>query len=179
MRNSIMSHLRDAVREEILYAFEVTGHARPREIARLVCATRTADILTIGARLAEDALTEIARRELKKSTQDRDPDSQMELPGVPASLISQLPQAISIPVEDTDLDHEEYVIYKPLTQATLAELDAHLGLLSDQIVADTRRHRALKELRDLAGAAGCARDRRVLASLSGAHARHVREVFHG
>lgn len=179
MRNPIMSHLRGAVRDEITHAFEVTGHARPRDIARLVCATRTADILKLGTHLAEDALTEIARRELKKSTQERDPVSQMELPGVPVALINQLPQAISIPVEDADGETDEGVIYKPLTQATLAELDAHLGLLSDQIVADTRRHRALKELRDLAGAAGCARDRRVLASLSGAHARHVREVFHG
>jgi hypothetical protein len=118
MRNPTMSGLRDAVREEILHAFEVTGHARPREIARLVCATRTADILTLGTRLAEDALTEIARRELKKSTQERGPVSQLELPGVPVALISQLPQAISIPVEDADGDTDEGVIYKPLTRVS-------------------------------------------------------------
>ena len=171
MRNPIMSHLRGAVREEITHAFEVTGHARPREIARLVCATRTADILTLGTRLAEDALTEIARRELKKSTQDRDPVSQLELPGVPVALISQLPQAISIPVEDADGDTDEGVIYKPLTQATLADLDAHLDLLSAQIVADTRRHRAVKELRDLAWAAGATSDSLILASLSAAQQR--------
>lgn len=171
MRNPIMSHLRGAVRDEITHAFEVTGHARPREIARLVCATRTADILTLGTRLAEDALTEIARRELKKSTQDRDPVSQLELPGVPVALISQLPQAISIPVEDADGDTDDGVIYKPLTRVTLADVDAHLDLLSDQIVADTRRHRAVKELRDLAWAAGATSDSLVLASLSGAQQR--------
>lgn len=171
MRNPTMSGLRDAVREEILHAFEVTGHARPREIARLVCATRTADILTLGTRLAEDALTEIARRELKKSTQERGPVSQLELPGVPVALISQLPQAISIPVEDADGDADEGVIYKPLTQVTLADVDAHLDLLSAQIVADTRRHRAVKELRDLAWAAGATSDSLILASLSGAPLR--------
>jgi len=171
MRNPIMSHLRGAVRDEITHAFEVTGHAKPREIARLVCATRTADILTLGTRLAEDALTEIARRELKKSTQDRDPASQLELPGVPVALISQLPQAISIPVEDADGDDEEGVIYKPLTRVTLADVDAHLDLLSAQIVADTRRHRAVKELRDLAWAAGATRDSLILGSLSGAQQR--------
>lgn len=171
MRNSPMSHLRDAVREEIIHAFEVTGHARPRDIARLVCATRTTDILTIGARLAEDALTEIARRELKKSTQDRDPVRQMELPGVPVALINQLPQAISIPMEDADCDNEEGVIYKPMARATLDDLDAHLNLLSAQIVADTRRHRAIKELRDLAHAAGATGDSLVLATLSGAQQR--------
>lgn len=175
MRNSPMSHLRDAVREEILHAFEVTGHARPRDIARLVCATRTAEILTLGTRLAEDALTEIARRELKKSTQERGPVSQLELPGVPVALISQLPQAISIPVEDADGDIDEGVIYKPLTQVTLADVDAHLDLLSAQIVADTRRHRAVKELRDLAWAAGATRDSLLLASLSDAQQR-MREV---
>ena len=168
MRNPIMSHLRGAVREEIILAFEVTGHAKPRDIARLVCASHTADIITIGTHLAEDALTEIVRRELKKSTQDRNLVSQLELPGVPVDLIAQLPQAISIPVEHTDFDNEEGVIYKPLAQATLAEVEAHLGLLSAQIIADTRCHRVLKELRDLALAAGATQDSLVLTILSGA-----------
>ena len=167
MRNPVLSHLRDAVREEIAHAFEVTGHARPRDIARLVCATHTTDIVTVGACLAENALTEVARRELKKCTQDRDPVSQMELPCVAVSLITQLPQAISIPMEYTDIECEEGVIYKPMTRVTLADVDAHLALLSDQIVADSRRHRVLKELCDLARAAGATDDSLLLASLSG------------
>ena len=38
MRNPVMRALREAVRAEISHAFEVTGHARPRDVARVVCA---------------------------------------------------------------------------------------------------------------------------------------------
>ena len=155
MRNPVMRALREAVRAEISHAFEVTGHARPRDVARVVCALHPDDVLSIGTRLAEDALTEIARRELKKNTQGRDLVSQMQLPGVPETLTAQLPPAISIPL-DAEVEDEdgEGAIYKPLAQATLADVNAHLQLLATQLSADTRRHRALKELRDLALAAG-------------------------
>ena len=165
MRNPVMRALREAVRAEISHAFEVTGHARPRDVARVVCALHPDDVLSIGTRLAEDALTEIARRELKKNTQGRDLVSQMQLPGVPETLTAQLPPAISIPL-DAEVEDEdgEGVIYKPLAQATLADVEAHLQLLATQINADTRRHRALKELRDLALAAGATDDSPLLSA---------------
>lgn len=164
MRNPDLNHLREAVRGEIAHAFESVGFARPRDIARLVCAAHPENINAIGSRLAEDALTEVARRELKHTTQGRESAAQMRLPGVPAALSVQLPAAISIPGGD-DAD-DEGVIYKPLVLATLIELEAHLGLLSAQISADTRRHRALRELRDLALAAGATGQSRVIDSIS-------------
>ena len=157
MRNPILQSLREAVRGEISNAFEVTGYARPRDVARVVCALHPDDVLSIGTRLAEDALTDMARRELKKNTQGRATANQLHLPGVPATLVMQLPPSISIPFEGDEGDEDgdgEGLIYKPLTQATVADVDAHLALLAVQIGADTRRHRALKELRDLALAAG-------------------------
>lgn len=157
MRNPILQALREAVRSEISNAFKMSGYARPREVARVVCALHPDDVLSIGTRLAEDALTDLARRELKKNTQSREASKQLQLPGVPQSLIAQLPPAISIPFEGDEGDEDgdgEGLIYKPLAQATLADIDAHLALLSTQINADTRRHRALRELRDLALAAG-------------------------
>lgn len=176
MRNPVMRALREAVRAEISHAFEVTGHARPRDIARVVCALHPDDVLSIGTRLAEDALTEIARRELKKNTQGRDLVSQMQLPGVPETLTAQLPPAISIPFDgDEDDEDGEGVIYKPLAQATLADVNAHLQLLATQINADTRRHRALKELRDLALAAG-ATDHNPLLSAFGTAESSMTEV---
>lgn len=166
MRNPTMQALREAVRAEIGHAFELVGYARPREVARVVCALLPGDVQAIGARLAEDALTDVARRELKKSTQGRDSANQLHLPGVPETLVAQLPPAISIPFDGDAADEdEEGVIYKPLAQATLADVDAHLQLLSIQINADTRRHRALKELRDLALAAGASGDSPLLATL--------------
>ena len=160
MRNPDLTQLREAVRDEIAQAFEAAGFAKPRDIARLVCAAHPENILAIGGRLAEDALTDLARRELKNSTHGRESPSQMRLPGVPVALASQLPPAISIPGGDDTED--DAVIYKPLAKATLAELEAHLKLLSTQIDADTRRHRALKELRDLALSAGATSESRVL-----------------
>jgi len=152
MRNPDLNHLREAVRGEIAHAFEAVGFAKPREIARLVCAGYPENILAMGGRLAEDALTDLARRELKNTTQGRGSTSQMRLPGVPAALAIQLPPAISIPAgEGAD---DEGVIYKPLAQVTFEELKAHLGMLSNQITADTRRHRALTELYDMALARG-------------------------
>ncbi|WP_297476468.1 hypothetical protein [Ferrovum sp.] len=165
MRNPDLAHLREAVRAEIAQAFKAVGFAKPRDIARHVCAAHSENISALGGRLAEDALTDLARRELKHNTQQRESPSQMRLPGVPEALACQLPPAISIPGGDDGDD--EGVIYKPLALATLLELEAHLILLSGQITADTRRHRALKELRDLALAAGATSDSGVLRTIAG------------
>jgi hypothetical protein len=175
-RNPALQALREAVRAEISHAFEITGHARPRDVARVVCALHPTDVLAIGTRLAEDALTELARRELKKRTGSHEGSCQLQLPGVPAALAVQLPPAISIPLDaDVEDDEGDRVIYKPLAQATLADVEAHLELLTKQIDADTRRHRALKELRDLALAAG-ATDHSPLLSAFGAAQPLMTEV---
>ena len=155
MRDPVMSLLREAVRAEISNAFEVIGDARPREVARVVCALHPSDVQSIGARLAEDALTDIARRELKRRP-NKNERAQITLPGIPDALQAHLPPAISVPPPGVELDSvdDEGVIYKPLAQATLADVDAHLALLGAQISADTRRHSTLRELRDMAVAAG-------------------------
>ena len=168
MRDPVMSTLREAVRAEISNTFEAIGHARPREVARVVCALHPEDVHSMGQRLAEDALTDIARRELKRRPSKHE-RSQLDLPGIPDALQADLPPAISIPPNGDVVDEDdEGVIYKPLAQATLADVNAHLQLLATQINADTRRHRALKELRDLALAAGATDDSPLLATLSSA-----------
>lgn len=165
MRDPVMSTLREAVRAEIGNAFEVIGHARPREVARVVCALHPADVHSMGQRLAEDALTNIARRELKRRP-GKNERAQLHLPGIPDALQADLPPAISIPLNGDVIDEDdEGVIYKPLARATLADVNAHLLLLGAQIKADMRRHRALKELRDLALAAGASGDSPLLATL--------------
>jgi hypothetical protein len=165
MPDPILTSLRQAVRDEIAHAFAVTGFATPRAIARLVCTAHPEDIRAIGTRLAEDALTEIARREFKQRTGTA-AVAQLQLPHLSDDVVAGLPPAISIPVAGGDPDNDDGVIYKPLTQATLADVEAHLGLLGAQILADTRRHRALKELRDLALAAGATAGSLVLALLA-------------
>ena len=151
-KKTITAPLRGFVRSAIAQAFEESGYARPREIARQVFLTHPDDVERAGQRLAEDALTDMARSELKNSTRQHGVDTQLRLPIVPPSLAEQLPAAISIPSEDDSA--EDKVIYKPLSKATLEEIEAHLRLLATQILADRKRHQALKELRDLAVAAG-------------------------
>lgn len=165
MPDPILTGLRQAVRDEIAHAFAVTGFATPRAVARLVCTSHPDEIRVVGTRLAEDALTQIARREFKQRTHSPGSD-QLQLPHLPDHIVDALPPAISVPVPVRDPDDEEGVIYKPLAQATLADIEAHLTLLADQIQADTRRHRALKELRDLAVAAGADSESLVLALLT-------------
>ena len=164
MRDPVMIQLRQAVSGEIARAFDGAGYARPRDIARQVCAAFPEDILAVGHRLAEDALTDLARSLLKQSTRHALAAAQLQLPGLDLPACSALPDAISIPLAENEPGDEDGVIYKPLSRATVRDLEAHLALLGIQIAADTRRHRALKELRDLALALGATPDSLVLAA---------------
>lgn len=152
MRNPTLTHLREAVRNEITQSFDCLGYAKPRDIAKLVCTANPERIAAIGAQLAENAITDVARRELKNSTKNCESSMQMLLPSVPEVMARLLPPAISIPSEDDSND--EGVVYKPLAKVTFGELSAHLGMLSSQIQADISRHRALTELHDMALAMG-------------------------
>lgn len=162
MRDPIMTQLRFAVREVIADAFSTAGYAKPRDIAREVCVRFPGSIHSVGTRLAEDALTEIARGVLKKTAPRAKGPSQLSLPGLDGPIAERLPEAISVPMGAEACDDEEQVIYKPLRRATVADLKAHLQLLVQQIAADTRRHRVLKEVLDLALALGAADEAPVL-----------------
>jgi hypothetical protein len=156
MRNPTLTHLREAVRSEITQAFDSLGFAKPRDIAKLVCTANQESIAAIGAQLAENAITDVVRRELKNSTKSCGSSMQMLLPGVPEVMARLLPPSISIPSEDDSND--EGVIYKPLAKVTFGELGAHLDMLTSQIRADISRHRALTELHDMAEAMGAIGD---------------------
>jgi len=160
MRNSDLTHLRKAVRDEIAHAFMEVGFAKPRDIARRVFATQFENINSVCGRLAKDALTNLARRELRSTHHSCKPALQIRMLGVPQYIINQLRSTISIP--GCDVDDDEAVIFKPLFFVTIAEFEAHLQLLSDQITADKRRHSALRELRDQQIAAGATGESRVI-----------------
>lgn len=154
MRNPVFTDLRTTVRNEIARAFDGLGFGRPRHIARQVCKAHPEIITILGRRLAEDALTDVVRREIKNTPATHQSASQVRLLGAAEVLTSHLRCAISIPEGDT-------VVYKPLALATFAEFEAHLMLLSTQIAADKRRHLALSELHDMAQSLGATPDDRV------------------
>ena len=155
MREVNFGWLREAVRKEIRNAFEVQGYARPREVAQVVCALYRKGVSQMGERLVENAIAAMARRELKRYPAITE-HAQLRVPGIPGALMAHLPPAISVRASGVDEEalSEDSVIYKPLSRAALADIDAHLELLAAQISADTRRHSTLRELRDMAVAAG-------------------------
>lgn len=57
-------------------------------------------------------------------------------------------------MRNPDLTNDEAVISKPLALVTLGELEAHIELLGSQIATGRRSHDALRELCDMARAAG-------------------------
>ena len=112
MRDPIMTQLRFAVREVIADAFSTAGYAKPRDIAREVCVRFPDSIHSVGTRLAEDALTEIARGLLKKSAPRAKGPSQLSLPGLDGPIAEHLPEAISVPMGAEACDDEEQVVIR-------------------------------------------------------------------
>ena len=81
-------------------------------------------------------------------------------------VMDSLPAVIDVPMDEGLSGNEDNLIYKPLSRATLADLDAHLELLNRQINADTRRYRALQQLHDFALAMGASPQIRLLEMLA-------------
>ena len=166
-RKTDFCRLRDCVRDEIASALH-DGGGRAREIARSVCAKHRDLIGVLGERLAEDAVTRLVNREIKKwsavGTAERE---QLVLPGMLTHLLTHLPASISVPSAD-DADDDD-PIYRPLFGpkcATVGELRAAVAALWKSIADDQRKAEALTQL----GSADQRRRRRRPAGLRGAAA---------
>ena len=64
--NTDFCRLRECVRDEIAFQDLHDGGGRAREIARSVCAKHRELISILGERLAEDAVTRLVNREIKR-----------------------------------------------------------------------------------------------------------------
>ena len=158
-RKTDFCRLRDCVRDEIASALH-DGGGRAREIARSVCAKHRDLIGVLGERLAEDAVTRLVNREIKKwsavGTAERE---QLVLPGMLTHLLTHLPASISVPSAD-DADDDD-PIYRPLFGpkcATVGELRAAVAALWKSIADDQRKAEALTQLLDLLISAGAGDD---------------------
>jgi hypothetical protein len=105
----------------------------------------------LGERLAEDAITRLVNREIKRwSAVGTSMREQRVLPGMLAHVRADLPAAISVPsAEDAD---EDDPIYRPLFGqkcATVGELRAAVAALWKGIADDRRKAEALTQLLDL------------------------------
>ena len=147
--DSAFCRLRDYVRDEIASTLH-EGGGRAREIARSVCARHRELIGMLGERLAEDAITRLVNREIKRwSAVGTSMREQLVLPGMVAHVRADLPAAISVPSAD---DADDDPIYRPLFGpkcATVGELRAAVAALWKSIADDQRKAEALTQLLDL------------------------------
>ena len=147
-----LRRLRECVRDEIASTLH-EGGGRAREIARSVCARHRDLIGVLGERLAEDAITRLVNREIKRwSAVGEAAREQLGLPGMLMHLITDLPAAISVPSEDDDDP-----IYRPLFGArcaTVCELRAAVAALWKSIADDQRKAKALTRVLDLLTSVG-------------------------
>jgi hypothetical protein len=158
--------LRDCVRDEIATTLH-DGGGRARQIARSVCAKYPDLIGVLGERLAEDAVTRLVNREIKRwSAVGTSMREQLVLPGMLAHVRADLPAAISVPSADDGDDGDP--IYRPLFGpkcATVGELRAAVAALWKSIADDQRKAKALTQLLDLLTSAGASDDVPVSAAL--------------
>ncbi|MFQ5510201.1 MAG: hypothetical protein ACE5FN_12850 [Leptospirillia bacterium] len=148
MKNMTKSHLatlRDYIRDEISIHIN-NGGAQPRKVARAVC-TKYPDLINkLGGRLAEDAITKMVNREVKRcGAMGLAPKEQMVMPGM-ASIVDGLPAVISVPSSDGD---DGDPTYRPLFGphgATVDELRQAVAALWKSIAADRRNAEALSLL---------------------------------
>ena len=148
--NTDFCRLRECVRDEIASSLH-DGGGRAREIARSVCVKHRDLISILGERLAEDAVTRLVNREIKRwSAVGTAAREQLVLPGMLTHLFTDLPASISVPSAEDGDDGDP--IYRPLLGArcaTVGELRAAVGALWKSIADDQRKAKALTQLLDL------------------------------
>jgi hypothetical protein len=154
---SDMAHLRTLVRDEINHCM-ADGGGSPRQIARSVCAKATGLIETLGQQLAENAITDMVRKEIKKwAAVGSSAREQLSLPGFAAHILVDLPASLCVPTPGADPEDEEGRSYRPLAGRhgiTVVEAEAALALLEAGIADDQRKARAVREALDIARATG-------------------------
>lgn len=153
-----------AVRDAIAASL-VRSTVDARTVAERVCEAHPELVRRHGRDLALNALTTMARREIKRwLATGTSAKEQLRLPGLLQHLLDDLPPAVWVPTEDGEGAYRTFNGSHPLT---CAELDLAIAALESQIAADTRKCAALKEVRDFANAAGAAADDAVLSILRG------------
>jgi hypothetical protein len=98
----------------------------------------------LGQQLAREKVFDLTRRVMKTAVEMSEEDAQLEL-GLKHDSF-EMPGMIAVPVDaDKPLNGEcEWV---PVTDATVADLDANLRMLDSQIAADQRKRRNIFLLR--------------------------------
>lgn len=154
---SEMAQLRALVRDEINNSM-ADGGGSPREIARLVCARADDLIASLGQHLAENAVTDMVRKEIKKwAAVGSSAREQLSLPGFAAHILADLPASLCVPIAGADPEDDDSRSYRPLAGRhgiTVAEAEAALALLEAGIADDQRKARAIREALDIARATG-------------------------
>ena len=144
MQSTKRSELTDAIRCTVRQ-FRDSGHRfLNKSIVDTVIETNGSLFADIGHELAREKLFDLTRRIMKSSTVMTEDEAQLDLGLDPAGF--EMPGMIAVPVDpENPLNGEcEWV---PVTEATVADLDANLNMLSLQIESDLRKRRQISILR--------------------------------
>lgn len=150
---------------EAISAASARSTVNARKVAEWVCDRNPELVLRHGRELALNAMTTMARREIKRwQATGTSASEQLCLPDVLRHLVDDLPPAIWVPNGDGDGAYRTFNGANPLT---CGELDAAIASLEIQISADTKKCASLKEVRDYVRSAGALPDDAVLHVLRG------------
>lgn len=98
----------------------------------------------LGSLLAREKLFDLTRRVMKSTAEITEAAAQLDL-GLNVSGF-EMPGMIAVPVDPNNLLNGDCE-WVPVMQATIADLDANLGMLNLQIESDQRKRRHISILR--------------------------------
>lgn len=140
MRSSLKrKELRTRVREKVTAELTATGEVVVGVLTQTICVEQKTLIAEIGEELARASVARMVRGQLNSwATIALVGSGQMTLFGVPDDILAELPPTITVPVENDEPKHVA------LPCASVGELRAYECLLAEQIIADQRKHRAVR-----------------------------------
>ena len=138
MQATKRSELTEAIRRSVAQFREAGRRFLNKDIVDDVIAVNGPLFDEMGRRLAREKLYDLARRVMKSAAEMTEAEAQLDL-GLDVADFT-MPGMIAVPVDPCNpLNGEcEWV---PVTEATVADLDANLSMLDLQIEADQRKRR--------------------------------------
>ena len=144
MQASRRSELMDAIRRAVRQFRDAGRRFMNKDIVDAVIDTNGPLFAELGQSLAREKLFDLARRVMKSAAEMTEADAQLDL-GLDVAGF-EMPGMIAVPVDPANpLNGDcEWV---PVTEATVADLDANLLMLDLQIKADQSKRRNVLLLR--------------------------------
>lgn len=144
MQSNKRSQLTDAIRCAVRQFRDAGQRFMNKSIVDAVIEGNGPLFAEVGHALAREKLFDLTRRIMKSSAEMTEDEAQLELGLDPASF--EMPGMIAVPVDPANSLNGDCE-WVPVTEATVADLDANLIMLEFQIKADQSKRRNVLLLR--------------------------------